>query len=191
MAPADDQERRSYHRVCFDAQVELERLDDSLADHPEKLRPQIKRDLRMLHWLQLDNQYRFVRDSAQRSEPALAPLIRLIDAKLSFLAEELFSRRHAQSEMQSVEMSATGLALDWPEALPVGSLWLVTVDPEGSDAPLKIPAKVQRSSTESDPSSSLVALIFFALTEDETDTLASWIVARQAHELSRRRAAEE
>jgi hypothetical protein len=190
MNPAEDTNRRVYHRLGFDAQLELERLDDSLLQDSEKLRTRIKRDLRMLHWLQLDNQYRFVRDSAQRVKPALAPLIRLVDAKLNFLAGELFSRHSAASPMQSIEMSATGLAFDWTEQLPPGSLWLVTVDPDGVDAPLKVPAIVQRAA-EDESGSKSVAMEFFGLTEDETDALASWIVARQAQELSRRREAED
>jgi len=191
MDPAEDTERRVYHRLGFDAQLDLQRLDDHLIQEPDKLRTQINRDLRMLHWLQLDNQYRFVRDSAQRAKPALAPLIRLVDAKLNFLAGELFSRHSAATPMQSIEMSATGLAFDWPEQLPPGSLWLVTVDPDGTDAPLKVPATVQRASDEDHSGSRSVAMGFFGLTEDETDALASWIVARQAQELSRRREAEE
>lgn len=187
MNPAEETERRVYHRLGFDAQLELCRLDDNLVQDPDKLRTQIKRDLRMLHWLQLDNQYRFIRDSAQRAKPALAPLIRLVDAKLNFLAGELFSRHSAATPVQTIEMSATGLAFDWPEQLPPGSLWLVTVDPDGVDAPLKVPATVQRAAAEDESGAKSVAMEFFGLTEDETDALASWIVARQAQELSRRR----
>ncbi|MFW6340889.1 MAG: hypothetical protein ACOC0Q_08475, partial [Wenzhouxiangella sp.] len=125
MDPSKDDDRRAYHRLRFRAQVELTLLDPALAADPEGLRARLKRELRMLHWLKLDNQYAFVRDSAMRTQPALSPLIRLIDAKLDFLTGELFDHNPPATDLQHVEMSATGLAFEWPESLPPDALCLV------------------------------------------------------------------
>jgi hypothetical protein len=164
----------------------MEPLDDAWLKDTLRLRTELKGELRMLHWLQLENQYAFVRESAMRGQPALAPLLRLMDAKLSFLAEELLHDQAKDAAVQTVEMSATGVALDWPRPLPSGSLWLVRIDPAGTDAPLSLPAVIQRLDSSSDRESSRVVLEFFGLTEEETDAIASWIVARQARCLSRR-----
>ncbi|MEE4638802.1 MAG: PilZ domain-containing protein [Wenzhouxiangella sp.] len=168
----------------------MEALDKALLHDTLRLRTELKADLRMLQWLQLENQYAFVRESAMRAQPALAPLLRLMDAKLSFLAEELLHNKPKEAISQTIEMSATGLSLDWPRSLAPGSLWLVRIDPAGTDAPLSLPAIIQRLDTPSDQSSSRIAAEFFGLTEDETDALASWIVARQARCLSRRNSPE-
>lgn len=191
MRPNEHEDRRGYHRIEFRASVQIKRLDDELLDDPARLRTQLKADLRMLHWLQLENQYAFVRDSAMRGQPALAPLIRLIDAKLNFLAGEIYSHEPLETSIQRVEMSATGLSFEWPQALPPGSLWLIGVDPVGTDAPLSLPAIVQRLDESEEQSAPRVAAEFFALSEEETDALASWIVARQALSLSRRKSAED
>lgn len=191
MSPNEHADRRGYHRIEFRASVQAKQLDDELLEDPAGLRAQLKADLRMLHWLQLDNQYAFVRDSAMRGQPTLAPLIRLIDAKLNFLAAEIYSHEPLETSVQHVEMSATGLSFEWPQALPPGSLWLIRVDPVGSDAPLSLPAIVQRLDAPGAPTAPRVAAEFFALTEEETDALASWIVARQARSLSRRKSAED
>ncbi|MFW5815955.1 MAG: hypothetical protein ACOCVP_03780 [Wenzhouxiangella sp.] len=190
MSRNESDDRRGYHRIEFRASVQTQRLDDELLDDPARLRAQLKADLRMLHWLQLENQYAFVRDSAMRGQPALAPLIRLIDAKLNFLAAEIYSHEPVEASIQRVEMSATGLSFEWPQALPPGSLWLIRIDPVGTDAPLSLPAIVQRLDQSGAPSAPRIAAEFFALTEEETDALASWIVARQARCLSRRKSAE-
>lgn len=191
MKRSETEDRRVYHRQGFEAQLLLKRLDDRMIEYPEQLRASIKHDLRMLHWLQLDNQYVFVRDSALRNKPVFSPLIRLVDAKLNFLVAEIFGRDALETPIQRVEMSATGISFDWPEALPEESLWLVTVDPEGVEAPLKVPAIVQRIAQGVEPSSTTVALKFLALTEEETDALASWIVAREAQELSKNRSPDK
>ncbi len=189
MNPAEDQEQRGYHRLGFEARLKLTHLDDQLIDRPADLRISIRSELRMLHWLQLDNQYVFVRDSALRSKPALSPLIRLMDAKLNFLAGELFSRHALDTPKQRIDMSATGISFEWIDTLAPGSLWLITVDADDIEAPLQLPAIVQRVGDDADPDSGSrpVAMEFFALSEEETDALASWIVARQAHELIRRK----
>lgn len=187
----ENEERRSYHRIEFRACVELKQLDDALLDDPASLRKLLKGDLRMLHWLRLENQYAFVRDSAMRGQPALAPLLRLIDAKLNFLAAEIYSHEPVETSIQRVEMSATGLAFEWPRPLPPGSLWLVRVDPVGTDAPLSLPAIIHRLDKPAEPESTRLAAEFFALSEEETDALASWVVARQARCLSRRSRAQE
>jgi len=193
MIPAEEQEQRGYHRLGFKARLKLTQLDNQLVDDPSELRARITGELRMLHWLQLDNQYVFVRDSALRSKPALSPLIRLMDAKLNFLASELFSRHALDTPLQRIDMSATGLSFEWAEKLEPDSLWLVTVDADDVEAPLNLPAIVQRSGDDTGSGSETqpVAMEIFALTEDETDALASWIVARQAQELIRRKKASE
>ena len=183
-------ERRDYHRIEFQSGIEIRRLEDELLEDRVVLRSRIKAELRMLRWLQLDNQYAFVRDSAQRNQPALAPLIRLVDAKLNFLAGELFSNEPVAESVQRIEMSATGLSFRWPEPLPAGSLWLIHINPVGADAPLSMPAVIQRSDSSSERDPERIAAEFFALSEDETDALASWIVGRQAKSLSRQKSRE-
>lgn len=186
MPPSDNAERREHHRLEFPAAVELHPLDRGLLDRPDALRARLRPQLRMLHWLQLENQYAFVRDSALRSQPALAPLIRLMDAKLHFLAGEILVETSLQRRCEPVRMSATAIDFDWPEPIEPGSLCLIRIDPEGNDPALGLPAVVERLDDAGGRESSRVVARFVALTSEETDALASWIVARQARGLSRR-----
>lgn len=187
----EQQDRRAYHRLEFRASIQIKPLEDELLEDPARLRAQLKGELRMLHWLQLENQYAFVRDSALRSQPALAPLIRLVDAKLNFLAGEIYSHEPIETSIQAVEMSATGISFEWTRSLPPGSLWLMRIDPAGTDAPLSMPAIIQRLDDPEQQDTRRIAAEFFALDEDETDALASWIVTRQARCLSRLKSAED
>lgn len=180
---AGKQNRREYHRLEFSAAISIEPLPEELKGDPSALRSQLRPHLRMLHWLQLENQQSLVRESLLRSMPNLAPAFRLIDAKLNFLANELFSSDPLRGDYVGVRMSATGIDFPWPEALPDGSLWLLEIDPAGSDPALHLPATIVRMDrAEAEPR---VAAEFFALTMDEEDTLASWIVSRQAKSLIR------
>ncbi len=186
MCPADGAERREHHRLEFAAGVTLQRLDDRLLEQPEALRSQLRLELRMLQWLALDNQYAFVRDSAQRTQPALAPLIRLMDAKLNFLAGEILVDTPLQERYDQVQMSATGIDFEWPEALESGALYLVRIDPEGTDPALAVPAVIQRIEDEHGQATGRVGARFVALSGEETDALASWIVTREARYLQKR-----
>ena len=187
MPPSDGSERRAHHRLEFPAAVHLQPLDDELLDRPEVLRSHLRPEFRMLQWLQLANQYAFVRDSALHSHPALAPLVRLIDAKLDFLADEVLNENTVEKPFQCVQMSATGVDFDWPSPVEADSLWLVRIQPKGTDPALALPAVMQRVTDENDKASKRIAARFVALTSEETDALASWIVSRQAQSLSRRR----
>jgi len=191
MGQDDGAERREHHRLGFAASIDVQRLDDALLQQPEALRSKLRSELRMLQWLALENQYVFVRDSVKRTQPALAPLIRLIDAKLNFLAGEILVETALQDCYEQVHMSATGIDFKWPEDVDPGALCLVRIDPEGTDPALALPAVIQRIEDEHGRATNRVAARFVALTRDETDALASWIVTREARELKQREAAAE
>lgn len=190
MTQKTDKNRREYHRLEFDAGIAMHRLDDALIGDPGTLRSRLRSELRMLKWLQLDNQYAFVRDSALRSQPALAPLVSLMEARINFLAGEIFVKTAVSKRTQRIQMSATGIAFDWSPAIEPGSLWLLQINPEGADPALSLPAVIQRRRIENNGEEQQIAAHFFALTEDETDALASWIVARQARTLSQQQCEE-
>ena len=184
-------DRREYHRLEFRAAISLKPLPVELKDDPQTLRSRLSTELRMLQWLRLENQHALIRDSLLRSQPALAPLLRLVDAKLNFLAAELFSSDPLRTDYQPLRMSATGIDFPWPEALEPGSLWLLAIDPAGTDPALQLPAIIVRGDAVSVPSPGRAAAEFFALNTEDEDTLASWIVARQAKSLSRKVAKDQ
>lgn len=182
-------ERREYHRLEFRAGISLTALPAELKDDPQALRSRLRSELRMLQWLRLENQQALIRDSLLRSQPALAPLLRLVDAKLNFLAAELFSSDPQRTDYQPLRMSATGIDFPWPEVLEPGSLWLLEIDPAGTDPALRLPAIIAGGDERSEPGRA--AAEFFALSAEDEDTLASWIVARQAKSLSRKAAKDQ
>lgn len=176
-------ERREYHRLEFSAGIRLQTLPIEFKQDPQALRSKLRPELRMLQWLRLDNQQAMVRDALLRTQPGLAPLMRLIDAKLNFIAAEVFSSDPLRGDYRRVRMNATGIDFPWPETLEPGSLWLLEIDPAGTDPALQLPAVIVRGEQPSEENR--VAAEFFALSAEDEDTLASWIVARQAKSISR------
>ena len=183
MSQTENEERREYHRLTFRAGIAMQKLDDRLRNDPEPLRLSIRDELRMLKWLQTENQYALLRDSALRSQPALAPLIRLIDAKLDILAEEVFNQPEVQASYQKIEMSAGGITFEWTKPVDQDSLWLIRIDPDGDDPALSLPAVVTRMADQDHHEPPRISARFIALAEDETDAVASWILSRQAKKL--------
>lgn len=178
---SDPANRREYHRLEFRATIGVEPLQQDLKTQPAALRARLRTALRELHWLQLENQQTLIRESLLRAMPNLVPAMRVIDAKLNFLAAELFSTESLHAGNDTVRMSATGIDFPWPEHLATGSLWLLEIAPAGDGPTLHLPAVIVRA--DGTDSGYHIAAEFFGLTADEIDTLASWVVSREAKAL--------